>query len=118
MIFYFTMASTFSFGFSGDDIDIDESDLNDVQPQTAPNQNTDRALPALVEARRHDMREWVSLRSVYIFVYTGRAFLQAHFFTHRLISGNIALVIWLTLSVTNSPISNIIQQTLYHHTSK
>lgn len=55
------MASTFSFGFSGDDIDMDESELNDVQEHTAPVQNADDALPASVEPKRHDMGEWVSL---------------------------------------------------------
>lgn len=77
------MASTFSFGFSGDDIDIDESDLNDVQEQAAPVTNTGDALPALVMEKKHDMGEWVSLHSlysVYIFVYAGGAFLQARIF--------------------------------------
>lgn len=57
------MASAFSFGFSGDDIDIDDSefDVVDNGNVSLPQENT-KELPKLVEARKHDMREWVSFR--------------------------------------------------------
>lgn len=54
----------FSFGFSGDDIDIEDAEL-DQQDQghgnTIPTagDDEDAALPKLVEARRHEMGEWV-----------------------------------------------------------
>lgn len=49
----------FSFGFSGDDIDVDESEINDVQATTGNVENT-RPLPKPVEAKRHEIGEWVS----------------------------------------------------------
>lgn len=52
--------SGFSFGFSGEDIDVDESELNDAQASTAVEQNAE-PLPELVEAKRHEMGEWVCL---------------------------------------------------------
>lgn len=50
----------FSFGFSGDDIDIDDTEVgNDVQDiqgsSTAVN-----SLPELVKACKHDIEDWVS----------------------------------------------------------
>ena len=54
----------FSFGFSGDDIDIDHAEI-DQEDQiqgnviTAPDEK-DASLPKLIEARRHEMGEWVS----------------------------------------------------------
>ncbi|KAL4951317.1 hypothetical protein BDW69DRAFT_186521 [Aspergillus filifer] len=55
------MASGFSFGFSGDDIDMDieDTETNDVgsgveQDKAASN------LPELVRAQRHDMSDWLS----------------------------------------------------------
>lgn len=61
------MTSAFSFGFSGDDIDVDveESEFNDVQEHTTPVENSD-PLPELVEAKRHEIGEWVS---IYLFTY-------------------------------------------------
>ncbi|THC91531.1 hypothetical protein EYZ11_009017 [Aspergillus tanneri] len=53
------MASTFSFGFSGDDIDIDESEFNSTENVSLP-QGNDDALPSLVGARKHDMKDWTS----------------------------------------------------------
>jgi protein-histidine N-methyltransferase len=56
------MTSAFSFGFSGDDIDIDENDFNGVDEREvnavehASNQLTGR----LMEPQKHDMGEWVS----------------------------------------------------------
>lgn len=52
----------FSFGFSGDDIDIDDSEIEQPEqgnPTSAPEQND--SLPQPVEAKRHEMGEWVSI---------------------------------------------------------
>ncbi|PLB44729.1 hypothetical protein P170DRAFT_265659 [Aspergillus steynii IBT 23096] len=55
------MASAFSFGFSGDDIDIDDSELNGIEDgNVSLPQDNKNELPSLVEARKHDMKEWVS----------------------------------------------------------
>lgn len=51
----------FSFGFSGDDIDIDESENNSGIPDVIVPQGTANPLPELVKARQHDMDEWVRL---------------------------------------------------------
>ncbi|KAJ9195467.1 hypothetical protein DTO164E3_6780 [Paecilomyces variotii] len=57
------MASGFTFGFSGDDVDIDESDPQfdggDVQNQNQTSRNGEESLP-LVEAKRWDGEEWLS----------------------------------------------------------
>lgn len=59
------MASAFSFGFSGDDIDIDESEISGVdESNVSLPQGSGNELPPLVEAKRHDMKEWVSLSRV------------------------------------------------------
>lgn len=56
------MASAFSFGFSGDDIDVDESEMNDFGTEdTVHAQGAVDNLPKLLEAEKHDMKEWVSL---------------------------------------------------------
>ncbi|BCR90799.1 protein-histidine N-methyltransferase [Aspergillus chevalieri] len=50
----------FSFGFSGDDIDIDDSEVEQpvqVNSISAPVEND---LPEPVAAKRHEMGEWVS----------------------------------------------------------
>lgn len=56
------MASGFTFGFSGDDVDIDESepqfDGGDVQNQNQTSRNGEESQP-LVEAKRWDGEEWV-----------------------------------------------------------
>ncbi|KAK1139105.1 hypothetical protein N8T08_001291 [Aspergillus melleus] len=53
--------SGFSFGFSGDDIDIDDSELNAInEGDVSLPQGNQNGLPPLVEARKHDMKEWVS----------------------------------------------------------
>jgi hypothetical protein len=50
----------FSFGFSGDDIDLEDSEINnDTQDVVMPNGNTN-SLPELVKASKHDMDGWVS----------------------------------------------------------
>ncbi|RMJ26313.1 hypothetical protein PHISP_02799 [Aspergillus sp. HF37] len=49
---------TFSFGFSGDDIDADESELIDVQEHNSSVDN-DEPLPELMEAKRHGIGEWL-----------------------------------------------------------
>lgn len=52
----------FSFGFSGDDIDIDDSEINNnTQDALVPTENSN-SLPELVKASKHDMDEWVSLK--------------------------------------------------------
>lgn len=50
----------FSFGFSGDDIDIDDTELNNEAPVVTSAQGTTNSLPELVKANKHDMNEWVS----------------------------------------------------------
>jgi protein-histidine N-methyltransferase len=62
------MASTFSFGFSGDDIDIDvdendrPSSLNDLNRRDSSSASA--SLPKLVEAKRHFLHEWVCILSI------------------------------------------------------
>ncbi|KAI9934432.1 hypothetical protein ASPWEDRAFT_117361 [Aspergillus wentii DTO 134E9] len=52
--------SGFSFGFSGDDIDIDDSDINvGEEGNVNSSLNNDDSLPELVEAKRHEMGEWL-----------------------------------------------------------
>lgn len=51
----------FSFGFSGDDIDIDETEHNTGIPDVVVSQGTANPLPELVNASQHDMNEWVRL---------------------------------------------------------
>ncbi|KAL4888694.1 hypothetical protein BDV59DRAFT_136724 [Aspergillus ambiguus] len=48
----------FSFGFSGDDIDIDESELHE-EGVGSHTQNESNALPALIPAQKHDIKEWL-----------------------------------------------------------
>ncbi|KAJ5902392.1 hypothetical protein N7495_002920 [Penicillium taxi] len=55
----------FSFGFSGDDIDIDDVDINEV-PEVIVQHGTD-SLPELVQASKHDMNEWLSVLPSQIF---------------------------------------------------
>ena len=52
----------FSFGFAGDDIDldVDDSDINNHNQHVAL-QDTANSLPELVPAYKHDMDDWVSL---------------------------------------------------------
>lgn len=50
----------FSFGFSGDDIDIDAIENDRGVPDVLAPQETSNTLPALVKASHHDMNEWVS----------------------------------------------------------
>lgn len=54
----------FSFGFSGDDIEADETDLQSGLDQgssgSAVAPGKDSALPELVPAQRHEISEWVS----------------------------------------------------------
>lgn len=56
------MASGFTFGFSGDDLDIDESDAQFdggyVENQGQTSQDNEQSRP-LVEAKRWDGEEWV-----------------------------------------------------------
>ncbi|KAE8390708.1 hypothetical protein BDV23DRAFT_193514 [Aspergillus alliaceus] len=55
------MASAFSFGFSGDDIDIDDSELNAVdEGHTSVAPENSSTLPELVAARRHELSELLS----------------------------------------------------------
>ncbi|KAJ5675827.1 hypothetical protein N7462_008724 [Penicillium macrosclerotiorum] len=52
----------FSFGFSGDDIDLDDSEINNGVAEAAVAQNSaSNALPELVKASKHDMNEWLSI---------------------------------------------------------
>lgn len=50
----------FSFGFSGDDIDMDDSEMNNGVPDVLPPKNTTNSLPELVKPSKHDINDWVS----------------------------------------------------------
>ncbi|OJJ71560.1 hypothetical protein ASPBRDRAFT_195731 [Aspergillus brasiliensis CBS 101740] len=54
------MTSTFSFGFAGDDIDIDDTEMNETH-DTNNDQNigAGSALPELIPAKKHDVAEWI-----------------------------------------------------------
>jgi protein-histidine N-methyltransferase len=54
----------FSFGFSGDDIDIDDSEINNDVCAVPSQQHVGNSLPELVRASKHDMNEWVSGQSI------------------------------------------------------
>ncbi|KAJ5491514.1 hypothetical protein N7539_003081 [Penicillium diatomitis] len=51
----------FSFGFSGDDIDMDDSELSNSVPEIVATNGTANSLPELVKARKHDINEWLSI---------------------------------------------------------
>lgn len=55
----------FSFGFSGDDIDIDDSEINNDFSDVPSQQVVGNSLPELVKAVKHDMNEWVSDQARY-----------------------------------------------------
>ena len=50
----------FSFGFSGDDIDIDDSEINNEPSNVLGPDSATSSLPELVKADKHDVDEWVS----------------------------------------------------------
>ena len=50
----------FSFGFSGDDIDIDDSEINNDFSDVPSQQTVGNSLPELVKPIMHDTNEWVS----------------------------------------------------------
>lgn len=50
----------FSFGFSGDDIDMDDAEINNGVPDVLPPKDTTNSLPELVKPRKHDINDWVS----------------------------------------------------------
>ncbi|CAG7993753.1 unnamed protein product [Penicillium olsonii] len=50
----------FSFGFSGDDIDMDDSELNNDFSDVPSQQAIGNSLPELVKANKHDMNDWLS----------------------------------------------------------
>ena len=55
------MTSTFSFGFAGDDIDIDDTEMNEThQTHNDQNAGAGSTLPELIPAKKHDVAEWVS----------------------------------------------------------
>ncbi|KAE8141445.1 hypothetical protein BDV38DRAFT_205789 [Aspergillus pseudotamarii] len=55
------MASAFSFGFAGDDIDMDDSELNTVdEGHTSVVQDSSSTLPELVAAQRHELSDLLS----------------------------------------------------------
>ncbi|KAL2814785.1 hypothetical protein BJX63DRAFT_190860 [Aspergillus granulosus] len=52
--------SGFSFGFSGDDIDIDDADIQEVGQQSIGQEaGTTSTLPELMKAQRHGMDDWL-----------------------------------------------------------
>lgn len=51
----------FSFGFSGGDIDIDDSEIEQPVQGHSISAPVENDLPMPVEAKRHEMGEWVSL---------------------------------------------------------
>ncbi|KAL4872189.1 hypothetical protein BDV12DRAFT_151568 [Aspergillus spectabilis] len=54
------MASTFSFGFSGDDIDIDDTEINNVDESIVHGVGAASTTPELVKAEKFDMNDWLS----------------------------------------------------------
>ncbi|KAJ5180427.1 hypothetical protein N7492_003637 [Penicillium capsulatum] len=50
----------FSFGFSGDDIDIDDAEPNNDVQDVIPSQATGNSLPELVKASKHNIDHWLS----------------------------------------------------------
>lgn len=67
----------FSFGFSGDDIDIDDSEINKDFSDVPSQQAVGNSLPELVKPIKHDMNEWVSDQARYSirnYVYYATAF--------------------------------------------
>lgn len=54
------MTSTFSFGFAGDDIDVDETEIN-VNEGGVQDSGAAPTLPELLKAQRHEMSDWVSI---------------------------------------------------------
>lgn len=59
------MTSTFSFGFAGDDIDIDDTEMNEThETHSDQNAGAGSTLPELIPAKKHDVAEWVS-NSIY-----------------------------------------------------
>ena len=50
----------FSFGFSGDDIDIDDAEINTDSSDALSQQAVGNSLPELMKAAKHDVNEWVS----------------------------------------------------------
>ncbi|CAG8904069.1 unnamed protein product [Penicillium egyptiacum] len=57
----------FSFGFSGDDIDIDDSEINKDFSNVPSQQAVGNSLPELVKPIKHDMNEWLSILPSQIF---------------------------------------------------
>jgi hypothetical protein len=55
----YKMASTFSFGFSGDDIDIDDTEINNVNESVVHGAGAASTAPELVKAKKHDVNDWV-----------------------------------------------------------
>ncbi|KAJ5552969.1 hypothetical protein N7494_002347 [Penicillium frequentans] len=56
----------FSFGFAGDDIDIDDTDVNDTQDVFVPT-GINNSLPELVKPCKHNLDEWLSILPSQIF---------------------------------------------------
>ncbi|KAJ6109696.1 hypothetical protein N7486_001931 [Penicillium sp. IBT 16267x] len=56
----------FSFGFAGDDIDIDDTDVNDTQDAFVPT-GTNNSLPEPVKPCKHSLDEWLSVLPSQIF---------------------------------------------------
>ncbi|KAF3397751.1 hypothetical protein F1880_005641 [Penicillium rolfsii] len=57
----------FSFGFSGDDIDMDDSDINNGVPDVLLPKDTANSLPELVKPRKHDINDWLTILPSQIF---------------------------------------------------
>ena len=59
----------FSFGFSGDDIDVDIEESENEQPDQGNQASVGESasLPKLVEAKRHEIGEWVSFDFIFSF---------------------------------------------------
>ncbi|PYH72378.1 protein-histidine N-methyltransferase [Aspergillus vadensis CBS 113365] len=54
------MTSTFSFGFAGDDIDIDDTEMNEThETNNVQNAGAGSTLPELIPAKKHDVAEWI-----------------------------------------------------------
>ncbi|EKV10261.1 Histidine protein methyltransferase 1 [Penicillium digitatum] len=57
----------FSFGFSGDDIDIDDAEINTDSSDALSQQAVGNSLPELMKAAKHDVNEWLSILPSQIF---------------------------------------------------
>lgn len=98
----------FSFGFSGDDIDIDESENNNAVPDVLIPPGISNSLPEPAKARKHDMNEWVSSAHAYACSMIGSTLMNgsSQAFRHRShLIGSQSMVLPLSLRAGRSSTS-------------